>query len=499
MCSYIDPMPRLSHHLKNAFIPHHGNDFRPHALRQPWIHIYAGVIVGVKIITVLAISLYASFAKVADITPSSIVSLTNLARQQRNIGTLKANPLLARAAESKANDMIRQQYFAHVSPKGVTPWTWFKQAGYSYSYAGENLALDFVSGEDVIAAWLKSPTHRSNLLGAKYKDIGVAVVTGQINGATSLVVVQMFGAPTPLPTVKKVTLPAQTPSPAVTKKEIAATPKPAPVPVPAAPPKVLGEEIIPPPPVAPDVPSIVTPGENSVVRTSQPEVVGRSEPGSTVTLFINGVRAATAPVDTAGAYALVSSDPLVDGSTSIQVNSTARGLTSGLSLARMVTVDTQPPAIEVQRSLILPSYVVTDGFDAIVDVAGEPSTVVVTGGGHQAVLVPHADEYIGTIQLPSSTVAGVVRVQATDQAGNQVQTILADPGLFTTGVVSSTSGPFVSALRVIFFSRAFMSLFLVALLIMACLNIFVQFRHQHHPTVVASLLVIFLGGTLFLM
>lgn len=488
-------MVSLRHYLKNTFIPHHGNDYRPHAWRQPWIHIYAGVIVGVKIITVVAIALYAGAARVSDVTPSSVISLTNKARQERKLATLKTNPLLTKAAESKANDMIRQQYFAHISPKGVTPWTWFKQAGYSYSYAGENLALDFVSGEDVVDAWLQSPSHRSNLLGSKYKDIGVAVASGKINGVTSLVVVQMFGAPVPAPATKKVTVPAQTPSPTITKQEIAATPTPPPPTIT----KVLGEEIVSAPPVAPDVPTIVTPGENSLVRTGQPEVIGRAEPGSTATLYINGTRMATTTVDTTGVYTLVSSESLIDGTTTIQVSATARGLTSSLTDGRKVLIDTQPPSVDVQRSIILPSYLLTDGYDTIVEVSGQPTAVTVTAGAQSVPLVVRADTYIGNIQIPSNLVAGVVRVQAADQAGNQVQTVLADPGLFTTGVVSSTSGPLFDTLRLVFFSRAFMSILLSALLIMACLNIFVQWRHQHHPTVVASLLVVFLGGTIFFM
>jgi len=487
-------MARLRHHLKNAFIPHHGNDYRPHAWRQPWIHIYAGVIIGVKIVTVVAIALYADAGRVSDVTPTSVISLTNKSRQERKLAVLKTNPLLTKAAESKANDMIRQQYFAHISPKGVTPWSWFKQAGYSYAYAGENLALDFVSSEDVINAWLKSPSHRSNLLGAKYKDIGVAVASGKINGATSLIVVQMFGAPVPAPATKKVTVPAQTPSPIVTKKEIAATPPPAPTPT-----KVLGEEVVNVPPVAPEVPTVITPGENSLVRTAQPEVIGRAEPGSTATLFINGARMATASVDTAGVYTLVASESLIDGQTTIQVSATARRLTSGLTEARKVLIDTQPPSVNVQRSIILPSYLLADGFDAVVEVSGQPNAVTVTAGGESVPLVSQADTYIGTIQIPSNLVAGVVRIQAGDQAGNQVQTVLADPGLFTTGVVSSTSGPLVDTLRLVFFSRAFMSILLAALLVMACMNIFIQWRHQHHPTVVASLLVVFLGGTIFFM
>jgi uncharacterized protein YkwD len=43
----------------------------------------------------------------------------------------------------KANDMATLSYFAHTSPSGLTPWHWFAKANYVFSYAGENLAIDF--------------------------------------------------------------------------------------------------------------------------------------------------------------------------------------------------------------------------------------------------------------------------------------------------------------------------------------------------------------------
>ena len=47
------------------------------------------------------------------------------------------------AAQAKADDMATKGYFAHTSPDGKNSWYWFKQAGYTFTYAGENLALDF--------------------------------------------------------------------------------------------------------------------------------------------------------------------------------------------------------------------------------------------------------------------------------------------------------------------------------------------------------------------
>jgi hypothetical protein len=124
---------------------------------------------------------------------------------------LKESPTLNNAAKQQALAMVLHNYFAHISPEGVTPWFWFKSNGYSYRYAGENLAIDFLGSSDVVNAWMNSLGHRQNILNDKYQEIGVAVVQGMIDGQNTTVVVQMFGAPklavsqpipTPIPTVK---------------------------------------------------------------------------------------------------------------------------------------------------------------------------------------------------------------------------------------------------------------------------------------------------------
>jgi len=40
---------------------------------------------------------------------------------------------------------------------------------------------------------MASPTHRRNILDSRYKDIGIAVMDGYINGVETTLVVQMFG------------------------------------------------------------------------------------------------------------------------------------------------------------------------------------------------------------------------------------------------------------------------------------------------------------------
>jgi uncharacterized protein YkwD len=131
----------------------------------------------------------------ADISGNLIVEMTNQTRVKEGLKPLTVNSELSAAAAAKAADMIKNGYFAHFSPTNISPWFWIKQNGYNYKYAGENLAMNFSETDQVIDGWLNSPTHKANLLNIHYEDIGVAVLSGQVNGANRVVVVQMFGSP----------------------------------------------------------------------------------------------------------------------------------------------------------------------------------------------------------------------------------------------------------------------------------------------------------------
>lgn len=140
--------------------------------------------------------LYAS-----DVTAGALVRLANESRIQAGLGELKMNSQLKQAAEAKAKDMLKNDYFAHTSPKGVTPWHWLKQSGYQYSFAGENLAINYETAESQHKAWMKSPTHRANILNKNYQEVGIAVVEGKIDGKDALITVQVFASPKVAPAV----------------------------------------------------------------------------------------------------------------------------------------------------------------------------------------------------------------------------------------------------------------------------------------------------------
>jgi Cysteine-rich secretory protein family len=136
-----------------------------------------------------------SYASASGIAPDDVIALANDSRSKEGLPLLAENIKLSEAAQAKAHDMLKNDYFAHTSPSGRDPWYWIKQAGYQYKAAGENLAINFTSAKEEQSAWMKSQTHRANILNANYQEIGVAVVEGKIDGQNSVVTVQLFGTP----------------------------------------------------------------------------------------------------------------------------------------------------------------------------------------------------------------------------------------------------------------------------------------------------------------
>jgi uncharacterized protein YkwD len=130
----------------------------------------------------------------ANISPDEVIRLTNEKRAQNGVGPVEYNSVLSQAAAAKGADMLAKGYWAHVAPDGTQPWHFFLTFGYKYKYAGENLARDFTNASSAVDAWMASPSHRENMLNGNYKDIGVAVVEGNLSGADTTIIVQFFGS-----------------------------------------------------------------------------------------------------------------------------------------------------------------------------------------------------------------------------------------------------------------------------------------------------------------
>lgn len=182
--------------LKDYFIPHAGNKYKPDSLQT----LSLGVMGFLILLSFAAANIHAllwisSDWLVSTILPAVIVELTNEERDDDSLGELRRNSVLDEAARLKAEDMAAKGYFAHYSPEGTSPWYWFDEAGYAFIHAGENLAVHFTDSDEVVEAWMDSPGHRANIMNGNYTEIGVGTAEGEYNGYPTVFVVQLFGTP----------------------------------------------------------------------------------------------------------------------------------------------------------------------------------------------------------------------------------------------------------------------------------------------------------------
>lgn len=186
---------RLLEPLLHFFTPRHTNNHRAKALHASSITTYIVLLLVFQIIlTGIARFNPGILGYASNITVANLLTYTNQQRFAAGQTALVLNEQLSKAAAAKAADMFASQYWAHTSPAGRDPWSFVNEAGYSYLFAGENLARDFGDSKGVVDAWMNSPSHKENLLNSRYQDIGFAVVNGKYNGYETTLVVQMFGA-----------------------------------------------------------------------------------------------------------------------------------------------------------------------------------------------------------------------------------------------------------------------------------------------------------------
>ena len=160
-------------------------------------HSYKLTKAGIKLSllsVLMGIFLLPQVAYLTSITPENLIDLTNREREAQGLTPLAANQLLVKAAEDKGQAILAAQAFSHTLGDRRFS-SWIRDAGYNYSYVGENLAIDFNTGEGVIQAWNNSPLHKKNLLSPYYQEIGIAALAGKFQGQATTLVVQVFGAP----------------------------------------------------------------------------------------------------------------------------------------------------------------------------------------------------------------------------------------------------------------------------------------------------------------
>jgi len=189
--------------IQHLFTPHHTNNHRPRLLHPAGLSVLIGIFLFANASVKLLASTHTPLVRgnvlgyASNITSTQVVSLTNVERSKLGKSSLSLNSTLSKAARAKAEDMFAFDYWAHNNPQtGKQPWAFIREAGYTYRYAGENLARDFGDTPTLMVAWMNSPTHRDNIVSDRYTEIGIAVVNGNLQGIDTTLVIQMFGTPT---------------------------------------------------------------------------------------------------------------------------------------------------------------------------------------------------------------------------------------------------------------------------------------------------------------
>ena len=119
---------------------------------------------------------------------SSLLSLINQERQKNNLPALEIDENLQNVARLKAQDIVDNNYFSHISPTYGSPFEMLKSYNISYKTASENIA----GNSDISKAldsWLNSESHKKNILSNIYNYTGIAVVDSIAYGK---IIVELF-------------------------------------------------------------------------------------------------------------------------------------------------------------------------------------------------------------------------------------------------------------------------------------------------------------------
>ena len=119
---------------------------------------------------------------------TQLLNLINEQRAQQKLSALQADTELMKVARLKAQDMVQNNYFDHISPTYGSPFDMMRQFGISFKAAAVNIAGNS-SVQGAVTAWMKSSGHKANILNGTYNYTGIGIAKSNKYG---YVYVQMF-------------------------------------------------------------------------------------------------------------------------------------------------------------------------------------------------------------------------------------------------------------------------------------------------------------------
>jgi uncharacterized protein YkwD len=113
---------------------------------------------------------------------AQVVAEVNAERRANGLSALQSDIRLEDAAQGLACDNAARQTVSHTLANGAGLQGRLRAVGYRFSAASENVQTGADSPADVVAWWMVSSGHRTNILTRGISDIGVgiAVSSGQV-------------------------------------------------------------------------------------------------------------------------------------------------------------------------------------------------------------------------------------------------------------------------------------------------------------------------------
>lgn len=107
-----------------------------------------------------------------------IFDCCNSARVRHKLAPLIWSPLARQSAVAHCKDMIKKDYYSHISPDGRYPSDRMKKVGIHAQVWGENLSANYVDGVTSNISLYNSEMHRMNMLNSNFSHLGVGGASG---------------------------------------------------------------------------------------------------------------------------------------------------------------------------------------------------------------------------------------------------------------------------------------------------------------------------------
>jgi len=85
---------------------------------------------------------------------------------------------LTQSSEAHTQDMVAHNFFSHTGSNGSTLSVRVDATGYLWNALGENIAAGYSGLDAVMAGWMASDGHCSNLMNPAFKEVGLVCVPG---------------------------------------------------------------------------------------------------------------------------------------------------------------------------------------------------------------------------------------------------------------------------------------------------------------------------------